>query len=264
LALTNCLNFGNPEKPETMWQFAEATRGLAAAARALGTPVVSGNVSFYNETAGRSIYPTPTVAAVGLLEPWERFAVSHFPEEGLAILLLGETQEELGGSEWLALRRGLEAGLPPRVDLAHEARLHALLAQAVRSGALVTAHDVSCGGLAVALAECGFAGPRGVRVGCEVTLPAALRLDALLFGETTGRVVATSRDPAALLALAEERGIPAARIGSTGGPNLRILPSRGAPWIDAPLEGLAAIWERALPRRLETDEEVGLLRSELG
>ena len=97
LALTNCLNFGNPEKPETMWQFAEATRGLAAAARALRTPVVSGNVSFYNETAGRPIYPTPTVAAVGLLEPWERFAVSHFPEEGLAILLLGETREELGG-----------------------------------------------------------------------------------------------------------------------------------------------------------------------
>ncbi|HME69896.1 MAG TPA: phosphoribosylformylglycinamidine synthase subunit PurL, partial [Myxococcota bacterium] len=263
LALTNCLNFGNPEKPETMWQFAEATRGLAAAARALGTPVVSGNVSFYNETAGRPIYPTPTVAAVGLLEPWERFAVSHFPEDGLAILLLGETREELGGSEWLALRRGLEAGMPPRVDLAHEARLHALLAEAVRAGALVTAHDVSSGGLAVALAECSFAGPRGVRVGCEVTLHGSLRLDVLLFGESAGRVVVTSREPKALVVLAQERGVPAVRIGTTGGSSLRIAPSRGAPWIDAPLERLASIWERALPRRLETDEAIGLLRSEV-
>jgi phosphoribosylformylglycinamidine synthase len=262
LALTNCLNFGNPEKPETMWQFAEATRGLAAAARALGTPVVSGNVSFYNETAGRPIHPTPTVAAVGLLEPWSRFCVSHFLEDGLAILLLGETREELGGSEWLALRRGLEAGLTPRVDLAHEARLHSLLAEGVRTGVLVTAHDVSSGGLAVALAECAFAGPRGVRVGCEVTLHAALRVDALLFGESTGRVVAASREPETLLRLAQERGIPALRIGTTGGANLRIAPNRGAPWIDAPLERLASIWERALPRRLETDEKRGLLPSE--
>jgi phosphoribosylformylglycinamidine synthase subunit PurL len=263
LALTNCLNFANPEKPETMWQFAEATRGLAAAARALGTPVVSGNVSFYNETAGRPIFPTPTVAAVGLLEPWEGFAVSHFPEDGLAILLLGETREELGGSEWLALRRGLEAGMPPRVDLAHEARLHTLLAEGVRTGALVTAHDVSSGGLAVALAECGFAGPRGVRVGCEVTLQQSLRLDVLLFGESTGRVIVASREPEALLVLAQERGVPAVRIGTTGGSSLRIAPSRGAPWIDAPLARLASIWERALPRRLETDEAVGLLRSEV-
>ncbi|HTF34353.1 MAG TPA: phosphoribosylformylglycinamidine synthase subunit PurL [Myxococcota bacterium] len=263
LAVTNCLNFGNPEKPETMWQFAEATRGLAAAARALRTPVVSGNVSFYNETAGRPIYPTPTVAAVGLLEPWERFAVSHFPEEGLAILLLGETREELGGSEWLALRRGLEQGPPPRVDLAHEARLHALLAEGVRAGAIVAAHDVSSGGLAVALAACCFTGPRGVRVGCEVTLHQSLRLDALLFGESTGRVVVASREPEALLGLAGERAVPAVRIGTTGGSSLRIAPSRGAPWIDAPLARLESIWSRALPRRLETDEAIGLLPSEV-
>jgi phosphoribosylformylglycinamidine synthase len=204
------------------------------------------------------------VAAVGLLEPWSRFCVSHFPEDGLAILLLGETREELGGSEWLAVRRGLEAGLPPRVDLAHEARLLALLAEGVRTGVLATAHDVSSGGLAVALAECGFAGPRGIRVGCEVTLHAALRLDALLFGESTGRVVAASREPERLLTLAQERGVPALRIGTTGGANLRIAPNRGGPWIDAPLERLASVWERALSRRLETDEEVGLLPSEVG
>jgi phosphoribosylformylglycinamidine synthase len=261
LALTNCLNFGNPEKPEIMWQFAQATRGLAAAARALGTPVVSGNVSFYNETAGRPIHPTPTVAAVGLLEPWERFAVSHFPEGELAIFLLGETREELGGSEWLAVRRGVEAGLPPRVDLAHEARLHALLREGIAAGTVVTAHDVSSGGLAVTLAECGFTGPRGLRVGCEVTLDGSLRLDALLFGESTGRVVVASREPEVLLGLARAQGVPAAQIGTTGGSILRIRPRGGAPWIDAPLGRLESIWARALPRRLETDEGDGLLRS---
>ena len=107
LALTNCLNFGNPEKPEIMWEFAEATRGLGDAARELGIPVVSGNVSFYNETSGKAIYPTPTIAVVGLLEDWERFAVSYFTDPGMAIVLLGESREELAGSEWLALRRGL-------------------------------------------------------------------------------------------------------------------------------------------------------------
>jgi phosphoribosylformylglycinamidine synthase len=251
LALTNCLNFGNPEKPEIMWQFAEATRGLGDAARALATPVVSGNVSFYNETAGRPIFPTPTIAMVGLLEPWERFAVSHFPEPGLAVVLLGETREELGGSEWLALRRGLEAGLPPRVDLAHERRLLALLHDEVRSGRIRTAHDVSDGGLAVALAECTFAGPRGLRVGARVTLDPGLRLDALLFGESTGRVIVATSQPDALVDAAGRHGVPARRIGETGGDALRIGPATGAPWIDAPVEWLQAIWASAIPRRLE-------------
>ena len=168
LALTNCLNFGNPEKPEIMWEFAEATRGLADAAQALGTPVVSGNVSFYNETSGRAIHPTPTIAVVGLLEPWERHAVSHFSAPGRAIVLLGRTREELGGSEWLALRRGLEAGHPPAVDLAHERRLAGLLQAAVAEGLVESAHDVARGGLAVALAHCAIAGP--APVGAEVTL----------------------------------------------------------------------------------------------
>ncbi len=127
LALSNCLNFGNPEKPEIMWEFAEATRGLGDAAAALGTPVVSGNVSFYNETSGRAIHPTPTITMVGLLEGWGPHAVSHFRAEGLAIVLLGENREELGGSEWMALRRGLEAGHPPVVDLEHERRLASLM-----------------------------------------------------------------------------------------------------------------------------------------
>jgi phosphoribosylformylglycinamidine synthase len=252
LALTNCLNFGNPEKPEIMWQLREAIAGLGEAAEALGTPVVSGNVSLYNETHGAPIFPTPTVAMVGLLEPWERHAVSHFREEGHAIVLLGETREELGGSCWLALRRGLEAGLPPRVDLEHERRLQRLLGRAVAGGWLVTAHDVSDGGFAAALAECCFTGESDV--GADVALSDGLRPDALLFGESTGRVIAAGPDAAALLAAAAEEGVPARVIGRTGGARLRIRGSRGATWIDAPVARLRAVFERALPRRLEAGE----------
>jgi phosphoribosylformylglycinamidine synthase II len=258
LALTNCLNFGNPEKPEIMWEFKEATRGLADAATALGTPVISGNVSFYNETSGRPIFPTPTIGVVGLLEPWGRHAVSHFPAPELGIVLLGETGDELGGSEWLALRRGVEAGLPPVVDLAAEARLHGLLVSSVADGSLASAHDVSDGGLAVALAECCFMN-RDLRIGARVSLGGSdrLRVEALLFGESTGRVVATSRDPGALLQAAEAAGVPATLIGRTGGTSLRIAPDAGSgedvsdPWIDVAVDHLEEVWRCALPRRLE-------------
>jgi phosphoribosylformylglycinamidine synthase len=252
LALTNCLNFGNPEKPEIMWQLREAIAGLGEAAEALGTPVVSGNVSLYNETQGAAIHPTPTVAMVGLLEPWERHAVSHFRAPGHAVVLLGETREELGGSCWLALRRGLEAGLPPRVDLEHERRLQRLLERAVREGLLVTAHDVSDGGLAVALAECCFLGE--AEIGAELRLPGALRPDAALFGESTGRVIAAAPEAGPLLAAAREAGVPAREIGRTGGARLRVGGAGALPWIDAQVASLRAIFERALPRRLEAGE----------
>jgi phosphoribosylformylglycinamidine synthase len=248
LALTNCLNFGSPERPEIMWEFAEATRGLSEAAQALGTPVVSGNVSFYNETSGRAIYPTPTIAMVGLLDDYARHAVSHFRVAGRAVLLFGESREELGGSEWLATRRGLEAGRPPSVDLAHEKRLHALLAEGVAQGLIESAHDVADGGLAVALAECCFTG--GAQVGARIELADAIRADALLFGESTGRVIASSADPERLLALAARHGVPARRIGETGGAQLRIAPAHGEAWIDAPVAELHARWSRAIPRRL--------------
>ena len=251
LALTNCLNFGNPEKPEIMWQLAESIRGLGDAARELATPVISGNVSLYNETAGQPIHPTPTIAMVGLLEPWERFAVSHFPEPGLSIVLLGETTGEIGGSEWLALRRGLEAGLPPRVDLAAERRLHRVLAEGVAAGLVRSAHDVSDGGLAVALAECTFTGPRELRVGASVALPGSLGVEALLFGESAGRVVASSADPDALVALARREGVPARVVGETGGAELRIAREGGEGLVAAPVDRLHRIWSRALPRRLE-------------
>jgi phosphoribosylformylglycinamidine synthase len=249
LALTNCLNFGNPEKPAIMWEFAEATRGLGAAALALGTPVVSGNVSFYNETSGCAIYPTPTIGMVGLLEDWERHAVAHFPAADLAIVLLGENREELGGSEWLALRRGLEAGLPPEVDLQHERRLIDLLVAGVAAGNIASAHDVADGGLAVALAECAFSGPEPI--GARVTLDDSIRPDALLFGESTGRVITTTSRPDALLAVAAEYEVPACRIGTTGGDRLWIGADSGEPWIDAAVAQLRAVWENGIPGRLE-------------
>jgi phosphoribosylformylglycinamidine synthase len=251
LAVTNCLNFGNPEKPEIMWQLAEAIRGLGDACRALGTPVISGNVSLYNETAGQPIHPTPTIAMVGLLEPWERFAVSHFPEAGLDVVLLGETRDEIGGSEWLALRRGIEAGLPPRVDLDAELRLERLLADAVARGLVRSAHDVSDGGFAVALAECSFTGPAGLCVGARVELPGGLRPEVVLFGESTGRVITTTRDPRALVALARELGVPARRIGETGGDSLHVEREGGGELLHASVAALRSVWSRALPRRME-------------
>ena len=238
-----------------MWQLREAIAGLGEAADALGTPVVSGNVSLYNETHGVPIYPTPTVAVVGLLEPWEAHAVSHFSGEGYAVVLLGEPREDLAGSAWLALRRGLEAGAPARVDLAHERRLHGLLGRAVREGLLVTAHDVSLGGLAVALAECCFTGPAAI--GADVRLEDRMRPDALLFGEAPGRVVAAAPEAGPLLAAAREEGVPARVIGRTGGARLRVGGPGGAPWIDASVLHLRDVFERALPRRLGAGEAAG-------
>lgn len=253
LALTNCLNFGNPEKPEIMWEFVEATRGLGEAAAALGTPVVSGNVSLYNETSGRAIYPTPTVAIVGLLEPWERHALSHFVAAGHAIVLLGESREDLAGSDWLALRRGLEAGQPPEVDLAHEARLHRVLAGGVAAGEILTAHDVSSGGLAVALAESSFTGD--ARIGADVNLDETGRVEALLFGESPGRVILAGPDADAMVARAGREGVPARVIGRTGGDRVRIGAAGGASWIDASIDALHARWRDGLPRRIGAQAE---------
>ncbi|MBW2312927.1 MAG: phosphoribosylformylglycinamidine synthase subunit PurL [Deltaproteobacteria bacterium] len=250
LALTNCLNFGNPEKPEIMWEFAEAVRGLGEAAEALGTPVISGNVSLYNETKGSAIYPTPTIVMVGLLEDHTRHAVSQFREAGRVIVLLGETREELGGSEWLLFRTGREAGLPPRVDLDHERRLQGLLREGVAAGEIETAHDISDGGFAVALSECTFSSD-GPGIGARVELRNGIRPDALLFGESTGRVIVATDSPDALLERAHAAGVPAARIGETGGDRVSITPTGGEAWVDIPVQELHAAWAAGLPRRLE-------------
>ena len=159
-------------------------------------------------------------------------------------------REALGRTgEWLLLRRGIEAGHPPVVDLDHERRLVALLGRAVERGLIRSAHDVSDGGLALALTECSISGPG--RIGAKIALSDTIRPDALLFGESTGRVIATTAEPEALRALAAEAGVPAQRIGETGGSRLRIGAPMGDPWIDTAVDRLHEIWSRAIPRRLE-------------
>ncbi|MCP4007287.1 MAG: phosphoribosylformylglycinamidine synthase subunit PurL [bacterium] len=244
-AVTNCLNFGSPEKPESMWQFVEAVRGLGDACRAFDTPVVSGNVSFYNETAGEgAIPPTPTIGMLGLMEDASLAVKAGFASEGDAIVLLGETFEELGASEYLAVRHGQERGTPPALDLAREKRLYEFLERAARLRLMRSAHDVSNGGLAVALAECALQSG----IGLQAAPPGAgMRPDALLFGESASRVVVScaQADLDALLQLAREIGVPGEAIGSTGGDRIRIEPG-----IDLVLSHAYDVWSRTIPEAL--------------
>jgi phosphoribosylformylglycinamidine synthase II len=168
IGATNCLNFGNPERPEIMWQFVESVEGVAEACRALEIPITGGNVSLYNETDGRAIYPTPIIGVVGLIEDASRVIARTFRERGSDIVLLGEGRAELGGSEYLKTLHGLVAGEPPQLDVRRERALIALLADAAARGLLLSAHDCSDGGIAVTLAECAF--DTG-GIGLDVDLP---------------------------------------------------------------------------------------------
>ena len=188
IGATNCLNFGNPERPEVMGQFVASVRGIGDACRALGVPITGGNVSLYNETDGRAIDPTPVIGVVGLLEDAAHARRRSFRAEGDLVYLLGETGEDLGGSELLAVAHGRVAGRPPRLDLEAERRLHALLAEGAAAGVLVSAHDLSDGGLAVALAECCLAGEEP-GLGARLELVSGLRPDVLLFSESPSRAV---------------------------------------------------------------------------
>jgi phosphoribosylformylglycinamidine synthase len=251
VGLTDCLNFGNPEDPAISWQFREAVRGMAEACRALGVPVVSGNVSFYNETDDgdrqRSIHPTPTVAMVGVIpdvatvpEPW-------FTRAGDRLILLGETREEFGGSAYLRLLHGVEQGRPPEVDLPAEGRLASLLRELCGRGFVHTAHDLSEGGLAVALAEACFGaapeGALGARLEAAVTA-------AALFSETQARALVAVPPHAVerVLGMAAEAGVPALDAGEVGGKELAIRFDGGE--LSAPVAELREEWATALPRAL--------------
>ncbi len=218
LAITNCLNFGNPERGETPYMLVEAIEGMAEACEALGTPVVSGNVSLYNEHSGGPIPPTPIVGCVGLIEDAAR-AVGAAARDGLAIVLLGDAAPAVDGSEYQAVVLGEVAGRIPDVDLAAEAALIGVLHDAAAAGLIDAAHDVAEGGLAVCAAELAIAG----RVGVDVELPQlGARDEITLFGEPGGGLVlATSADPAGLIALAAGRGVPAAEVGRAGGREVR-------------------------------------------
>jgi phosphoribosylformylglycinamidine synthase len=254
LGVTDCLNFGSPERPEILWQFAEAIEGMAEACRALGLPVVGGNVSFYNETvqstgAMQAILPTPIVGVVGVLEDAGRLATQWFKGVGHRIALLGPEAVSLGGSEYLwVLHRRLAGALAP-LDLAVERRVQGATQAAVGAGLVLSAHDCAEGGLAVALAEACLTGPEAV--GGVVSLPAVERPDLALFGEGPSRVV-VSVDPGRVLefeGLMAESAIPWRWIGTTGGERLRI---RCGPMtvIDAAVGSLEQAWRRGFERHL--------------
>jgi phosphoribosylformylglycinamidine synthase II len=255
LGITDCLNFGNPEKPEVFFQFEEACRGIADACRAFGTPVTGGNVSFYNESPTGAVDPTPTVGMVGLLEQVERRVTSFFAKPGDDVLVLGTTRGTLGGSAYWAEIRGFVGGAPPRVDLEAERRLQDFLVEAAARGLLRSAHDASEGGLLVALAEAAMGGPYAAGVvGAELDLEryaAGVELDALLYGEDAGPVVA-SADPAytpALEELARRHQVPLYRAGRTGGARLELRAgSRVFSWA---LESLRRTYFEAIPRRMQ-------------
>ncbi|HXB25539.1 MAG TPA: AIR synthase-related protein, partial [Gemmatimonadaceae bacterium] len=215
MAITNCLNFGNPTRPEVYYQLREAIAGMGEACRALGTPVTGGNVSLYNENPGGAIYPTPVVGMIGIVDPVTNATPSTFGCLEDAIVLFGEPTAELGGSEYLATIHGLVAGAPPACDLEAERKLIDAVLDAIGRGIVRSAHDVSDGGLAVALAECCVADIEALK-GAELDLGpwAKLPRNALLFGEGQGRVVISTPDPAAVLAVAGAHGVPAKRIGT--------------------------------------------------
>ena len=246
IGVTDCLNFGSPEKPDVMWQFQQAVSGIRDACFALDTPVVSGNVSFYNDTDGRSIPPTPTIAMVGLLDDVGARITQWFREEGDMIVLLGRTREEVGGSEYLATVHGRVGGSPPWIDLNFERRLQAFLLECGREGFFRSAHDVAEGGLAVALAECCLTNPAGP-IGARVHFESAMRRDVLLFGESQSRVLLSvdRRDLARIRERARRDDIPLEVLGEVRGDHLEILDA-----VDVPLARLRERWEGALERSL--------------
>jgi phosphoribosylformylglycinamidine synthase subunit PurL len=239
IAVTNCLNFGNPERPAVFGQLQESVRGLADACRALELPVVSGNVSLYNETSERNIPPTPVVGMVGLLDDLSLRCPAGFQEDGDLVFLLGETREELAGSEYLRLLGAPSEGRPPTVSLETERRLQAAMLDSIGRGVLRCAHDVSDGGLLIALAESALFGGRGFR--CPGIIGPVSR-EALYFGESQGRVivsVAPRRVPE-LQKLMANHHIPLQAIGVVGGEDLQVGSD-----IRVSLDTLRQAWETA-------------------
>ncbi len=248
LAITNCLNFGSPEKTENFFQLDRAVRGMADACRALGTPVVSGNVSLHNESAGAAIPPTPTVGAVGLLDDVAAALTMAWAADQ-ALVLLGRREATLGGSEYLALLHGRTAGAPPPLDLDEEARLQRCFRELHKPLIALAAHDTSEGGLAVALAECAIAGDLGATITQEA-LDALVadnggRLDRALFGEAGSRIIvaADPHDLSNLERIAREHGLATLTLGQTGGDALTIGEA-----LSVPVAELRRTWENGLMR----------------
>jgi phosphoribosylformylglycinamidine synthase len=247
IGLTDCLNFGSPENPTVMWQFADVIHGMRDACVALKVPVVSGNVSFYNDTDGTPIYPTPTIGMVGLLDKVECVVTPWFKSAGDLVVLLGRTREELGGSEYIKFIHGLTRGTPPWIDLRMERAVQDCCRDAIERGLLRSAHDISDGGLGVALAECSISGPEKP-LGIRIENHEMIRGDALLFSESQSRIVVSLAEThlGELQEIAARHNVPLQVIGTVGGNRFMIQPL-----LNLPVEELRAAWTGGLIDRLK-------------
>jgi phosphoribosylformylglycinamidine synthase len=260
IAITNCLNFASPERPEVMWSFAEVIDGMAEACRAFETPVVSGNVSFYNETEGRGILPTPVIGMVGLIEDVRRAVPPGFKKSGDAIVLLGSTHDDLANSEYAVSVGGVTTAeivanhTVPQLDLKREMAVQKACLYAAESGLINAAHDCADGGLAVALAEWCFSSLGRDALGADVNLEGDLSSTALLFSESPSRIIVTCdpSDVEAIRLIAERHEIPFALLGSVGGTQLRIS-TNGEERIKAEIADLESTWRNALSRSLKAE-----------
>ncbi len=262
IAITNCLNFASPERPEVMWSFSEVVDGIAEACRAFNTPVVSGNVSFYNETEGRGILPTPVIGMIGLVDDVRRVVQPGFKNEGDLIALLGTTADDLSLSEYAATIDGvstdsmISAGIVPVLNLETEATVQAACLEAAEAGLLKSAHDCSDGGLAVALAECCFSSLNHEAIGADTSLDPSGSLNpaSLLFSESPSRIVISlaAESRVAIESIAERAGAPLAFIGTVGGERLQIaIGSDNAIAVD--VSALENAWRGSLAKKLEAE-----------
>ena len=243
LAVTDCLNFGNPDRPEVFWQLEEAVAGIATACRAFGLPVVSGNVSLYNESeSGGAVYPTPIIGMVGLLEDYTKRVDAGFKEEGDFVLMIGASGNDLGGSEYLKVVFGQVAGRPPAIDLAAEKAVREFVLAAAQAGLLHSAHDCAEGGMLTAVAECCLLGGLGVRCP-ELRVEGDLRLDSAFFGESQARFIvsAGSRAMPELQALARRQHVEFELLGNVHGDRI-VFEGQ----VDVDLAELRDAWDRAL------------------
>ncbi|MBA3961118.1 MAG: phosphoribosylformylglycinamidine synthase subunit PurL [Chthoniobacterales bacterium] len=253
LAISDNLNFGNPYKPENFWQLREAVEGMAEACRAFGAPVIGGNVSLYNESPAGVVDPTPTVAMVGLIEREEWITTQFFKAPGDVIILLGEFGDEMGGSQFLKVIHGLKAGPPPRLDFERELAVQNALRELIRAGQIRSAHDCSEGGLAVALAESCFNpdGSLGATIDCTAAGKSAS--PQILFNESQSRIVISTvpEKAEAVMQSLENREVPAIRLGTVGGQELRI--TVGADSLAWPIQEIHDDWHNAIAHAVQKD-----------
>ena len=257
IGATNCLNFGNPQRPEIMWQFARAVAGIGAACRALDIPITGGNVSLYNETDGNAVLPTPVLGVVGLIEDADAVVRRAFRRAGDVVILLGENRAELGGSEYLKVVHGLIRGVPPALDLDRERALQKLLVDGATAGLILSAHDCAEGGLAVTVAECCFDTGVGVEVGLPGVGDDQWRDVMTLFGESASRAVVSVETQYAseFLRRAADAGVPAVEIGRVGGERIR-LSVDGRVAIDEPLRDVERMWSTTIENFFERSRAV--------